>query len=588
MRILSTTLLIGCGISLCASTQAQRQQIWAFGYEAGLDFSGASPTPISTGIKSEEAGATVCNESGELLFYTDGSYIWDKNHHLMANGRDITGEGDRDFGNTSATGGICQGALIVPMPDSAHKYYVFSLAGEQFLDTVFAPGKLYYTVVNMDRIVPVSDTTYNVDPFTHDTVSMDINSYTSYGDVEPGQSGILLDSNLAQALSGVAGAACNVWIMTQSWASTQFRAFEIASEGINMTPVLSGDATPDTSMKYALQGQIAFSPDRSKLAVTRAALFHPSFSRVSTLELYDFDIITGKVSNQILLDSTSQSFLPYYGVCFSPDNSKLYYNFFSAIYQFDITPGSNTEIVASKTFVANIGYLISSLQRGPDGKIYFPNDQFTLGVINFPNLAGTACGINQVAVEFTSGELVNGLSNVIPEVIYDTPSVTGITVTNTGNSYRFKADGFNAITPSLVTYEWQFGDGTTAQTDTAKHHYPAAGTYTVTLIVSNCTGSDTVTTQISVATGVEAVGNGSETVQIYPIPASQSIHLSALKNPDINHIRIVNSIGAKVYEYTGRWDLSGSIDISYLPAGYYVLNAGSNSGQYHLPFIVVK
>jgi PKD repeat protein len=51
------------------------------------------------------------------------------------------------------------------------------------------------------------------------------------------------------------------------------------------------------------------------------------------------------------------------------------------------------------------------------------------------------------------------------------------------------------------TYAWDFGDGGTSSARHPQHAYAAAGTYTVTLTVSNAAGSDTATTSVTV-TGV--------------------------------------------------------------------------------------
>src|SRR5690606_3907367 len=106
-------------ISLTA--YAQLENIWAFGEYAGLDFNNPGPpVPIQTALNSPEACASVCNADGDLLFYTDGLVIYDRNHNVMPNGTGLTPPG---WNNALSSR---QGALIVPFPDDASKYYVFS------------------------------------------------------------------------------------------------------------------------------------------------------------------------------------------------------------------------------------------------------------------------------------------------------------------------------------------------------------------------------------------------------------------------------------------------------------------------------
>ncbi|RYZ22597.1 MAG: hypothetical protein EOP49_46470, partial [Sphingobacteriales bacterium] len=56
---------------------AQRENVWAFGFHAGLDFNGPAPVAITTNMNTQEACASVCNASGQLQFYTNGERVWD-------------------------------------------------------------------------------------------------------------------------------------------------------------------------------------------------------------------------------------------------------------------------------------------------------------------------------------------------------------------------------------------------------------------------------------------------------------------------------------------------------------------------------
>ena len=82
-----------------------------------------------------------------------------------------------------------------------------------------------------------------------------------------------------------------------------------------------------------------------------------------------------------------------YGVEFSTDGSKLYLNHYnwrnSYIYQLDLQASN---ILQTATLINTSDNLGGALQLASDGKIYFSRYQSNyLGVINNPNLAGTAC-----------------------------------------------------------------------------------------------------------------------------------------------------------------------------------------------------
>jgi hypothetical protein len=61
--------------------------IWYFGSFAGVDFNSGSPVSLSDGAMTTNEGcATICDSEGELLFYTDGTKVYNKNHSIMPNG----------------------------------------------------------------------------------------------------------------------------------------------------------------------------------------------------------------------------------------------------------------------------------------------------------------------------------------------------------------------------------------------------------------------------------------------------------------------------------------------------------------------
>lgn len=59
---------------------------WYFGTHAGLDFSTSPPTVIASPNLNTTGGmSSITDTAGNLLFYTDGSTIWNSQHQVMAN-----------------------------------------------------------------------------------------------------------------------------------------------------------------------------------------------------------------------------------------------------------------------------------------------------------------------------------------------------------------------------------------------------------------------------------------------------------------------------------------------------------------------
>src|SRR5690606_41287846 len=85
-----------------------------------------------------------------------------------------------------------------------------------------------------------------------------------------------------------------------------------------------------------------------------------------------------------------------------------------------------------------------------------------------------------------------GASNLPPTASFTT-SVTGLTVTVDARAST-DPDG------TIASYAWTFGDGATASGATASRSYATAGTYTVTLRVTDDDGATATTTrQVTVA-----------------------------------------------------------------------------------------
>src|SRR5437762_12543520 len=81
---------------------------WYFGSQAGIDFTSGVPVNLTNGqIYTTEGSSCISDSAGNLLFYTDGVTVWNKNHQQMANGFGLEGGG-----STS------QSALILRQPSS--------------------------------------------------------------------------------------------------------------------------------------------------------------------------------------------------------------------------------------------------------------------------------------------------------------------------------------------------------------------------------------------------------------------------------------------------------------------------------------
>jgi len=143
-----------------------------------------------------------------------------------------------------------------------------------------------------------------------------------------------------------------------------------------------------------------------------------------------------------------------------------------------------------------------------------------------------------------------------------TYSVTGLTVT------------FNNESTDGATYNWSFGDGGTSTAADPSHTYAVAGSYTVTVTVTNGCGSDFFSLVIEVGTGVNDI-TLAEFVEVYPNPTSD-ITVVTVDLPVATNLsfELVNTLGQTVWSAIPGTIASGSftIDMSGLASGVYQLN----------------
>ena len=89
---------------------------WYFGNTAGLTFNSGAPIALTNGVLiTTEGVATISDNSGNLLFYTDGVTVYNRIHGVMTNGTGL-------FGDASST----QSAIIVQKPGTTNIYYIFT------------------------------------------------------------------------------------------------------------------------------------------------------------------------------------------------------------------------------------------------------------------------------------------------------------------------------------------------------------------------------------------------------------------------------------------------------------------------------
>ncbi|MAN27216.1 MULTISPECIES: T9SS type B sorting domain-containing protein [Mesonia] len=371
---------------------------WFFGENAGVNFNTSPPTAITNGqLETNEGCSSISDENGNLLFYTDGRTIWNRNHQVMSNANYFGGTGL--LGDPSST----SSGLIVPHPTDSNIYYVFTV-DEPHHDNASSypnqgPGTFNGQYSDLPGSgVPQDDDGYN-NGLNYSVVDMTLDN--GLGNVIPSEKNVHLitydpsDSEeikykCSEKITAVKGSDCNsIWVLTHF--IDKFYAFQIDNAGVNLAPVISqtGPIIPVSSYRRGAIGYMKISPNGKKLIIAHncksynpASSFDPQDGGVY---LYDFDDSTGQVSNNLPL---VENVTPY-GVEFSEETKKAYATATqgdtSFLYQWDLEA---TDIPASISSINGLSdNTATALQLAPNGKIYKSVISTSkLGVINNPEL----------------------------------------------------------------------------------------------------------------------------------------------------------------------------------------------------------
>jgi gliding motility-associated-like protein len=437
MRRLTAFILLTVIASLPADSQ--QGNIWYFGYNAGLNFNNNPPTPLLDGqTRTDEGCSTVSDGLGNLLFYTDGITVWNKNHQPMPNGTGL-------LGASSST----HSAVVVPKPGSTSIYFIFTSDENDLIPGNNGGGDAGYN--------------YSV---------LDMTLQGGLGDIT--SKNILLYAPSTEKLAAATHAnGRDVWIITKEKDNDTFRSYLLTCNGLQAPAVVSVTAALSTNYTGYMFGCIKVSPDGTMIANAR--------NNQGSWDLFHFNNATGVISDRLFISMRTGSG-PCYGIEFSPDSKLLYCNT-SNTYQYKVDVYDAFVIDNSRYLVTSIGSFTGALQTGPDMKIY-SNTKPNLSVIANPNVYGPGCNYQPQSVSLGGRDGKYGFPTFLNQFI--TPLYT------TDFSFAIQANcqsvNFSGVStmPGPLVWEWDFGDGTTATGQNVNHIFPSTpNDFVVTLTVSN-------------------------------------------------------------------------------------------------------
>ncbi len=458
----------------------QSNNIWLFGDGAGLDFNpdpnnpdAPLPRPIAERHPQNiPAGtSTISDETGQVLFFTDGESVWDLNGDLMANGDSIGGS------NQSS-----ESVIAVPVPQDETIFYLFTTQKAED-----GSNQVKFSVVDIKA-----------------------ENLQGVGNVVSKDN--FLFSPSTEHSAGLASGD-TTWVMFHELGNNTFRAYPVSLNGIG-SPVLSSVGSNHNYNTGV--GSMKFSPEGDKLAVTIQD------GNCSKLEIFDFDQSTGQLTEYALLDLGCGDEI--YGLEFSNDGNRVYVSYIGPggkIEEFIILDPSDDDeddpaacadcfinatnkdqieacILATRKNLSSDGPF-GALQIGPNGQIYVarPGENI-LGQINVAQQCGES-SYNDMGSEPMPGTSNLGLPSFVQQ------SGSSIPEPSLGGPPRLCLDPEAGVVglfegggePDIDSYFWTIvhEDGTAditafggpgEQFQSLEHVFNRDGMYTVTLRVDRC------------------------------------------------------------------------------------------------------
>jgi gliding motility-associated-like protein len=443
---------------------------WFFTGNNGLNFSSGNPVNITGGqIVVMEGASAVSDKNGQLLFYTDGITVWNKNHAIMSNGQGLAG------GYGSST----QSSIIVPKTKDEKQYYIFTTDDEGGF------RGFQYSIIDMTLNSGLGDVTIKNQP---------------------------LVTPCSEKVTAVRH--CNkkdYWVITHKYGSDAYYAYLATENGVDPNPVISHTGSFINIAYATMAGALKASPDGKRIIAMQATI---------GAELSDFNNQTGIISNTTEIFNNNNGI--HYGAEFSANSKMLYLSIhgywyqpdltrYSGVFQFDLSLPSITDIINSKFEVYRYNPIseVGTMQRGLNGKIYMSQYQKAyLSVINSPEVYGAGCNFADIGVSLPAqakASLPNFLNDYNTSVDSFRINIIGLCVNSTV-TFDY------TVTGDVTALHWDFGDPVSGSQNNSSianpsHIYSIQGNYTVKLIKFSPCGNDTLSKQISVGDLQLTLGN---------------------------------------------------------------------------------
>ncbi len=364
---------------------------WFFGNKASLNFSTGGPiSGNSSQMNTYEGTAAISDEFGQLLFYTDGRRVLNKNHSVMQNGSGLSGSGIT----------FIQGVIILPYPNNFNEYLIFTTNGNPSSNIVA------YSKVDMSRNNGLGAVVEKNIPLLNE------NGNTSW------------DYNI-EAITSVNNNDENYWVLIPY--GDKLYSYKVDDSGVNTTPYESQITNVGNTATSKLNS-LKVSPDKSLLGITQ--FFEKKAS------IYNFDSNTGKVIGQPLVVFNSNTQI--YSLEYSDDSSIAWFSGFFDIFGQDLNNLQSPPVVISSSEE------FGSIQKGVNNVIYIsrPNSDYLSSIDNYNDLNSARLNLNSVYLGGNKSLL--GLPQLVPLLEKNGNCIPSIILSNpeANNSFLYEASNY--------------------------------------------------------------------------------------------------------------------------------------------------
>lgn len=589
-------------LGLTSSGQSLINNHWKLG-QTDLNFTNVTPTAGVTG-NANYGKATVSDSAGNLLFYTNGYNVWNKNNGIMTNGSTIIYCSENfDIINT----------VIVPNPGNNKQYYIISsvnvtcIGGGGSQVRCLNYTNYLYSLVEFNTTYPLG-------------VLLRVTTVPS-GSEETNYSKLFYTSNQRNLYFGpltVAKGSDNnsYWVILQD--KNIIKSYKIDSGGLNLTPVQSTFTNSqifDLGVWNSTDGTIngiegadfRITPNNTKLVGLQYSKWNQpnepdaSANPNSAINFknyfytLDFNPTTGAFSNYQLLTGTGIAIEEFE---ISNNSNNLFYvrkrhpsavNTGSTVVDGEVVvkdlTNNATAVRILKEFVSTTtpSSAFSYIQKDRNGNILLSSifttnsrNMYVHKIENQNSFASSSVNVNFVSL---NSNPISVLPQLIPE-FEAIPTCTPLTLTTEPHTSNFTYSGYSnittntnySITQANLDIKMYARDYILLQPNT---HIKKESKFLAKIV--SCESIVTKTSDDSSSYDNE-YNLESKDISIYPNPTN-SIFTVESKNQKIVGVEIYSIDGKLIYNNSLNKTERFELDISNYSKGIYILNIQTDKGE---------